>query len=156
MQPRMDYLKAAPGVYEALMGLQKQLERSGLDERLIDLVCLRVSQVNGCAFCVDMHWKDLRSLGEDEQRLYMLDVWREWGGYSERERAALEWAEAVTRLEHGEVPDEFYRQAREQFSEAELANLTLAVATINSWNRLNIAFRKEAGKYQPRRAAARG
>ncbi len=156
MQQRMDYPKAAPGLYEAMLGLHKHLDRSGLEERLLNLVYLRVSQVNGCAFCVDMHWKDLRNLGEDEQRLYMLNAWREWAGYSERERAALEWAEAVTRLEHGEVPDDVYRQAREQFSEAELANLTLAVAAINSWNRLNIAFRKEAGNYQPPKAVARG
>ncbi|MFB3815543.1 MAG: carboxymuconolactone decarboxylase family protein [Terriglobales bacterium] len=155
MQQRMDYLKAAPGVYEALLGVHKYLGRSGLDEGLLDLVYLRVSQINGCAFCVDMHWKDLRSRGENEQRLYMLNVWREWDGYSERERAALEWAEAVTRLEHGEVPDNVYRQAREQFSEAELANLTLAVTAINSWNRMNIAFRKEAGKYQPPKVAIR-
>ncbi|MEN6532637.1 MAG: carboxymuconolactone decarboxylase family protein [Bryobacteraceae bacterium] len=156
MLQRMDYIKAAPGVYDALLGLHKYLGHTGIDERLLNLLYLRVSQVNGCAFCVDMHWKDLRSQGEDEQRLYMLNAWREWTGHSERERAALAWAEAVTRLEHGEVPDDVYRQAREQFSEAELANLTLAVAAINSWNRLNIAFRKEAGKYQPPKAAARG
>ncbi len=156
MEQRMDFVKAAPGAYETLLGMHKYLRRSGLEERLLDLLDLRVSQINGCAFCVDMHWKDLRSLGEDEQRLYMLSAWREWAGYSDRERAALEWAEAVTRLEHQEVPDNVYRQAREQFSEAELANLTLAVAAINSWNRLNIAFRREAGNYQPPRAAARG
>ena len=151
----MDFVKAAPGAFEALLGMHKYLGRSGLDERLLDLVYLRVSQMNGCAMCIDMHWKDLRNLGEDEQRLYMLNAWREFVGYSERERAALEWAEAVTRLEHGEVPDNVYRQAREQFSETELANLTLAVAAINSWNRLNIAFRREAGTYQPPKAAAR-
>lgn len=155
MPQRMNYVKAAPGLYEAMLGLHAQLDRSGLDERLLNLVFLRASQVNGCAFCVDMHWKDLRALGEDEQRLYMLNAWREWAGYSHRERAALEWTEAVTRLERGEVPDDVYRLAREQFSEAELANLTLAVAAINSWNRLNIAFRTEAGKYQPK-ALARG
>lgn len=155
MQQRMDYLKAAPGVYEAMLGLHKYLGHSGLDEGLLNLVYLRASQINGCAFCVDMHWKDLRAQGEDEQRLYMLNAWREWAGYSDRERAALEWTEAVTRLEGGEVPDVVYRQAREQFSEAELANLTLAVAAINSWNRLNISFRKEAGKYQPPKTAAR-
>ncbi len=155
MQQRIEYLKAAPGIYDAMMGLHKYLGRSGLDERLLDLVYLRVSQVNGCAFCVDMHWKDLRNRGEEEQRLYMLNAWREWDGYSERERAAQEWAEAVTRLNHGEVPDDVYRLAREQFSEAELANLTLAVAAINSWNRLNISFRKEAGKYQPPQATVR-
>lgn len=156
MQQRMDYLKAAPGVYKAMLGLHEYLQQSGLDERLLNLVYLRASQINGCAFCVDMHWKDLRVEGEDEQRLYMLNAWREWAGYSDRERAALEWAEAVTRLERGEVPDEVYGQAREQFSEAELSNLTLAVAAINSWNRLNIAFRKEAGKYQPPKSLARG
>jgi AhpD family alkylhydroperoxidase len=148
----MNYAKAAPGAYHAMLGLHQYLQQCGLDHKLLDLVYLRASQINGCAFCIDMHWKDLRSAGESEQRLYMLDAWRESPGYSDRERAALEWTEAVTLLRDQAVPDETYRRAREQFSEVELANLTLAVAAINSWNRLNVAFRKEAGAYKPARA----
>jgi AhpD family alkylhydroperoxidase len=148
MTERMDAMKAAPGAYEAMLGLEKYLRRCGLEESLLDLVKLRASQVNGCAFCIDMHWKDLRSLGESEQRLYLLDAWRESPGYTERERAALEWTEAVTLVASSRVPDEIYRIARDQFSETELANLTLAVAAINAWNRISISFRTEAGSYQ--------
>ncbi len=116
---------------------------------LVDLICVRVSQINGCAYCIDMHTKDLRAHGETEQRLYLLNAWRESPFYTERERAALAWAEAVTRLTEGQVPDDIYEQAREQFSKAELANLTLATVAINSWNRFNIAFRTVPGSYQP-------
>ena len=149
MKARMHYLKASPGVYEALLGVHKFLERCGLEETLLNLVYLRASQINHCAYCVDMHWKDLREAGESEQKLYMLNAWREWSGYTDRERAALEWTEAVTLLTEGFVPDDVYRIAREQFSEAELANLTLGVTAINSWNRFNVAFRTEAGGYKP-------
>ena len=144
----MSYVKAAPGVRDVLLHVVEYLAHSGLDEKLLDLISLRASQINGCAYCIDMHWKDLRELGESEQRLYMLDAWRESPGYSEREQAALAWTEAVTRLTAGQVPDDVYAQARKQFSEAELANLTLAVTTINSWNRLNIAFQTPAGSYR--------
>lgn len=113
------------------------------------MVYYRVSQINGCAFCLDMHSKDLRAAGETEQRLFVLDAWREAPFYTERERAALGWAEAVTKLTNGEVPNEIYAAAREQFSEAELVDLTLAITTINTYNRLNIAFRLPAGTYQP-------
>jgi AhpD family alkylhydroperoxidase len=147
MEHRANYVKAAPGVRDELLHAVGYLAKSGLDEKLLDLVCLRASQINGCAYCIDMHWKDLRELGESEQRLYMLDAWRESPGYSEREQAALAWTEAVTKITEG-VSDEVYAQARKQFSEAELANLTLAVAVINSWNRLNIAFQTPAGSYQ--------
>jgi AhpD family alkylhydroperoxidase len=149
MQERIRYAKVAPDVYRTMLGVHHYLERSGVEKTLLDLVYLRVSQMNGCAYCVDMHWKDLRAAGEPEQKLYMLAAWREWRGYSERERAALAWAEAVTRLTDGEVPDAVYDVAHAQFSDVELANLTLAVAAINSWNRLNIAFRREAGDYRP-------
>ena len=149
MSVRINYAKAAPGVVEAMLRLHEYLSKSGLEEPLLDLVYLRASQINGCAYCLDMHWKDLRALGESEQKLSMLNAWREAPGYSDREKAALAWAEAVTLVTEGHVPDDVYQEAREQFSEAELANLTLAVVSINGWNRLNIAFRIEGGSYQP-------
>jgi len=148
MNQRLSYGKAAPGVYKAMLALHESVEKSGLEKELIDLVCLRVSQVNGCAFCIDMHWRDLRAAGFNESRLYLLSVWREAEAYSQRERAALEWAESVTRLANQEVPDEVYRVAREQFSEAELAALALAVVAINGWNRLNIAFRTPVPEHE--------
>jgi AhpD family alkylhydroperoxidase len=137
-----------------MLGLETYLAGSGLEANLLHLVKMRVSQINGCAYCIDMHSKDLRAAGDTEQRLYLLDAWRESPFYTERERAALAWAEAVTRVTEGHVPDEVYEQARAQFSEEELVNLTLAVATINGWNRLNIAFRTEPGSYQPSAAHA--
>ena len=120
----------------------------------MNLICLRASQINGCAYCIDMHWKDLKAGGETDQRLYMLDAWRESPFYSERERAALAWAESVTLITEGHAPDEVFEEARKQFSEAELVNLTLAVLAINGWNRLNIAFRTVPGSYQPGKAQA--
>ena len=149
MKARMEYFKASPGVYQILLSAHKFLQSSGPDETLLDLVYVRASQINHCAYCVDMHWKDAREAGETEQRLYMLSAWREWQGYTDRERAALGWTEAVTLVTDGFVPDEVYQTARDQFSEAELANLTLAVTAINSWNRFNVAFRTEAGGYKP-------
>jgi AhpD family alkylhydroperoxidase len=148
VEQRLDFLKTNPDVVRAMLGLHKPLSRSGLEKSLLDLVYFRVSQMNGCAYCLDMHSKDLRAAGETEQRLYVLEAWRESPFYSERERAALAWAEAVTTLTNKEVPDEVYEQARAQFSEAELVNLTLAVITINGWNRLNIAFRSTPGTYE--------
>ena len=149
MQPRPSYQKAAPDVLQGMLALSTVVQKSGLAPGLVDLVNYRVSQINGCAFCLDMHSKDLRAAGETEQRLYLLSAWRESPFYTERERAALGWAEAVTLVTDGHVPDEVYEQARAQFSEEELVNLTLAVVTINGWNRLNIAFRTEPGSYQP-------
>ncbi|HEY8225481.1 MAG TPA: carboxymuconolactone decarboxylase family protein [Pyrinomonadaceae bacterium] len=149
MEQRLNYLEIAPGAVKALYGLGAYLGQTGLEQPLLNLVYFRVSQINGCAFCLDMHSKDLRASGETEQRLYVLEAWRESPFYSERERAALAWAEAVTTLKDKEVSDEVYEQARKQFSEAELVNLTLAVTTINTWNRLNIAFRTTPGSYQP-------
>jgi len=149
MQPRANYQKAAPDVIQGMLALSAVVKNSGLEPGLIDLVDYRVSQINGCAFCLDMHSKDLRARGETEQRIYMLLAWRDAPNlYSARERAALAWAEAVTRLTNQEVPDEVYNQAREEFSEAELAQLTLAVAVINGWNRFNVAFRTPAGDYK--------
>jgi len=125
------------------------VQKTGLAPGLVDLVNLRVSQINGCAYCLDMHSKDLRARGETEQRIYMLSAWREMPDlYNARERAALAWAEAVTRLTDQEVPDEVYEQAAQEFSEKELAQLTLAVVAINGWNRLNVAFRTPAGNYK--------
>ena len=149
MQPRMAYAKVAPGVYKTMLALESYLSDCGLEPALLDLVRLRASQINGCAFCIDMHWKDLRAAGESEQRLYELNAWRETPFYTDRERAALAWTEAVTLITEGHVPDEVYAQARAQFSEAELANLTLAVVAINGWNRLAISFRTIPGTYQP-------
>lgn len=149
METRIDYRQAAPEVLNAMLTLSQQLHRSGMEENLLNLVCLRASQLNQCAYCVDMHWKDLRGAGVPEQKLYMLNAWREWDGFSARERAALEWTEAVTLVTEGFVPDAVYGTAREQFNERELANLTLAIIAINGWNRLNVAFRTPAGGYQP-------
>ena len=151
MKERIDYLRVGRGVYEAMLGLEKYIHQCGLEESLIDLVKLRASQINGCAYCIDMHWKDLRSLGETEQRLYGLDAWEESPYYTDRERAALAWTEAVTIIREAHVPDEVYEKVRTQFSEKELADLTLVIATINAWNRLAIAVRTIPGRYQPAR-----
>jgi AhpD family alkylhydroperoxidase len=148
MQPRVHYTKIAPDLYQAMLGLERYLHACGLEERLIHLIKLRASQINGCAYCIDMHWKDLRALGETEQRLYSLDAWAECPWYSDRERAALLWTEAVTRVgEH--VPDDIYDQVRPHFSDKALADVTMVVATINAWNRLSIAMRTVPGTYQP-------
>lgn len=151
MKARINYGKVAPGVYEAMDALDSYLSSSALDEYVLHLVRLRASQINGCAYCIDMHWKDLRALGEGEQRLYSLDSWRECPYYTERERAALAWVEAVTIITDGHVPDQLYDEVRSHFSERELADLTLAAATINAWNRLSIAARLLPGGYQPAR-----
>jgi AhpD family alkylhydroperoxidase len=152
MKERLHYLTAAPGAYKAMLGLEHYLRECGLEERLLDLIKLRASQINGCAYCLDMHWKDLRAAGENEQRLYSLDVWRESPYHSERERAALEWTEAVTLVNDSHVPDDVYEKVRQHFNEKELSDLTLAVATINAWNRLSIAGRTTPGTYQPTKA----
>jgi AhpD family alkylhydroperoxidase len=149
MNARFDYRKDAPGVYKAMLGLELYLRECGLASALIHLVKLRASQINGCAYCIDMHWKDARAGGESEQRLCSLDAWPECPYYTDRERAALAWTDAVTRLSHGHVPDDVYESVRPHFSERELADLTLAVAAINAWNRLLIAARTVPGSYQP-------
>lgn len=149
MRPRINYAKVAPGVYDAMDALDQYLAGCGLEERLLHLVRLRASQLNGCAYCIDMHWKDARAGGESEQRLYGLDAWREAPYYTDRERAAFEWTEALTSITDGHVPDSVYDAVRGHFTEKELADLTWAVAAINAWNRVAIAFRSEAGKYKP-------
>jgi AhpD family alkylhydroperoxidase len=154
MEPRIDYTKISHGIFEALFATERYLRKCGLEEKLLNLVRLRASQMNGCAYCIDMHWKDLRAEGENEQRLYGLDAWEESPYYSDRERATLAWTEAVTNIQDGHVPDHVYEQARSVFSEQELADLTLAVCSINSWNRLNIAARTVPGNYQPKQFSA--
>ena len=149
MEERIHYTKVAPGAYHAMLGLEHYLHDSGLEEGLLHLIKLRASQINGCAYCLDMHWKDLKAFGENEQRMYSLDAWRECPYYSERERAALAWTEAVTLVTNGHVPDAVYEEVKTHFSEKELADLTVAVATINAWNRLAIAGRTTPGLYQP-------
>jgi len=154
MEARMNYFEKAPGALKALFGIGAYLAKSAVEQKLLDLIYFRVSQINGCAFCLDMHSKDLRANGETEQRLYMLAAWREGPMYTDRERAALAWAEAVTKLNHNDVPDEVYELAHAQFSDHELVDLTLAVTTINTYNRLNIAFRVPGGSYQVGQFAA--
>ncbi|MFN8570740.1 MAG: carboxymuconolactone decarboxylase family protein [Gemmatimonadaceae bacterium] len=149
MKERIHFGKAAPGVYDAMDALEQYLATCGLEESLLHLVKFRASQINGCAYCLDMHWKDLRAMGEHEQRIYSLDAWRECPYYTERERAALAWTEAVTLVSTGQVPDDVYEAVHPHFSEKELADLTLAIATINAWNRISIAGRLTPGTYQP-------
>ncbi|HKV61199.1 MAG TPA: carboxymuconolactone decarboxylase family protein [Candidatus Acidoferrum sp.] len=149
MEARFNYPKLALGGYRALLGLEQYLHECGLEERLLHLIKLRASQINGCAYCLDMHWKDLRAIDETEQRLYSLDAWRECPYYRDRERAALAWTEAITLVTNGHVPDSVYEEVRPHFSEKELADLTFAVATINAWNRISIAARTVPGAYQP-------
>jgi AhpD family alkylhydroperoxidase len=136
-------------IYAAMLNLSMTVRRSGLEESLIHLVKLRVSLINGCAYCIDMHTKDARAAGETEQRLYLASVWRETSLYSDRECAALEWAEAVTRLEHQHVPEDVFQSARRHFSEQELMALTLLIVEINGWNRFSISFQFPAGGYEP-------
>jgi AhpD family alkylhydroperoxidase len=149
MAPRIDYTKVGSGALRAMYGLEKYLAESSIEKPLRELIKVRASQINGCAYCIDMHWKDARAGGETEQRLYGLVAWREAPYYTERERAALAWTEELTLIAEHHVSDKLYEQARRQFSEQELVDLTLAVVTINAWNRIAISFRSEAGSYQP-------
>ena len=149
MSARIDYKKASPGGFQAMLGLENHVRQSGLEPSLLELVKTRVSQINGCAYCLDMHTKDARAAGETEQRLYLLPAWRETTFYSGRERAALAWAEAVTLLAAQAPSDALYDEVRQQFDDKALVDLTLAIVAINGWNRLSIAFRTPAGTYQP-------
>lgn len=149
MQPRLKYAQASPAAIQAMRGLEDFVRHCGLEAGLLELVRLRAPQINGCAYCIDMHTKDARAAGESEQRLYALSAWRETPFYSERERAALEWTEVVTQISQDHVPDELYERVRPHFSEKELVDLTLAVIAINGWNRLAISFRSVPGTYQP-------
>jgi AhpD family alkylhydroperoxidase len=150
MEPRIDAQKIAPDAYNAMLGLESFVRKSSkLELSLLTLVKMRASQINGCAYCIDMHSKDARAEGETEQRLYALSAWRETPFFTERERAALEWTEAVTLIAEDRVPDHVYQATRQHFSNEELVNLTLAIVTINGWNRLCIAFRAIPGVYEP-------
>lgn len=150
MQPRINIEGISTnGGYKAMLGLEGYVRQCGLEKPLIELIKLRASQINGCAFCIDMHWKDARAAGEREERLYGLDAFREAPWYTDRERAALEWTEAVTLVTEGHVPDSVYEAVRAHFSEKEIIDLTWAVAAINAWNRLSIAIRSVPGAYKP-------
>ena len=150
MKARLNVAAVSAGAYHAMLGLEKYIQESGIEAQLVHLLKMRASQINGCAYCLDMHSKDARAAGETEQRLYGLNGWREAPYYTDRERAALEWTEALTRVAEGHVPDEVYERARRQFSERELVELAMIAVAINGWNRLAIAFRSEAGSYEPR------
>jgi len=141
MKPRMNFYQAAPEAMKAMMALENQIQSSGLEQSLMELVKTRASQINGCAFCIDMHTKDARKRGETEQRLYLLNAWRESPCYTDRERAALAWTEAVTLISETHAPDDVYDEVRAHFSEAETVNLTMLIGAINTWNRLSISFR---------------
>ena len=140
MQPRLEYRKLAPKAVEALYAVERYVHDSGLELRLLELVKVRAPQINGCAYCVDMHTKDARANGETEQRLYAVAVWKEAPFFTEWERAALGWTEAVTLVSRDQVPDEVYEDARRQFDERQLIDLTMAVIAINGWNRLAVSF----------------
>jgi len=154
MPERLNYAKAFPEGIHALRMLEKTIRDSGLEPSLIELVKTRASQLNGCAYCIDMHTKDARAAGETEQRLYALSAWRETPFFTPRERAALAWTEAVTNIQQGHASDEVYEEARREFDEPSLMRLTMAITQINTWNRIAIAFRAEPGTYQPRAHAA--
>jgi AhpD family alkylhydroperoxidase len=141
MKPRMNFYQVAPDTINALSALEKQIQASGLEQSLIELVKTRASQINGCAFCINMHTADARKHGESEARLYLLNAWRESPGYTDRERAALAWTEAVTLISQTHAPDDLYEAVRAQFSDVETVNLTALIATINAWNRIAISFR---------------
>ena len=149
MKARINLMNVNPGILHAMLGLERQVSKGGLDSKLLDLVRMRASQINGCAYCLDMHSKDARAAGETEQRLYGLNAWRETPYYSARERAALEWTEALTLVTEEHVPDDVYERVRQEFSEDDLAHLSLAIVAINGWNRLNVAARTVPGGYVP-------
>jgi AhpD family alkylhydroperoxidase len=153
MEPRIDFTKYAHEAQKAMFSLEKHISGSGLDHKLIHLLKMRASQINGCAYCIDMHSKDARSLGETEQRLYALDAWRETPFYTEPERAALAWTEALTLVSQTHVPDDVYNEIKKHFSEKEIVDLTIVVGTINMWNRLAISMRAVPGSYQPAKSS---
>lgn len=148
MEPRLNYNELTPDPLKGMLALETAVRRSGLEASLLELVKLRASQINGCAYCIDMHSKDARAHGETEQRLYALNAWRETPFFTDRERAALAWTEAVTLVTEGHVPDSLYEEVRAQFDEKSLVDLTWAIAAINSWNRMAISFRAVPGSYE--------
>lgn len=149
MNPRIDVSRVSPHAAQAMYGLERFIRESGIEKSLVNLVRLRASQINGCAYCIDMHTKDARAAGETEQRLYELDAWREAPFYTDRERAALAWTEALTLISETHAPDDVFQQARQHFSEEELVGLSMAIVAINGWNRLAIGFRAVPGTYEP-------
>lgn len=149
MKSRLNYSEVSPGALKAMMGLEKYVHQSDLESSLVELVKMRASQLNECAYCIDMHSKDARKAGETEQRLYALSAWRETPFFSERERAALEWTEALTKLSSTHVSDELYDSVKKHFSDEEMVVLTMSIVAINGWNRLGVGFRSEVGTYQP-------
>lgn len=142
MEPRLDFYKASPNAIKALVALEVAIGKLGLEPKLLDLVRLRASQINGCAYCIDLHTADLRKANETDRRLATVSVWHETPFFTEREQAALAWTEAVTQIAHTHAPDAAYAALRAQFNDAEQVDLTLAISAINSWNRLSISFRK--------------
>ena len=154
MKSRINWFQTNPEIVHAMSGLSTIWRKSGLEESLIDLVLMRASQINRCAHCLDMHYKDARASGETEQRLYSLDAWRETPYYSDRERAALAWTEAVTLVAQDSVPDAVYEEVQQHFTEAEIVSLTLVIMDINSWNRLNVSLRTVPGRYKSQRKPA--
>ena len=152
MSIRINFTSVDTASLNAMLALQNHVNNSGLEGPLLELVKMRASQINGCAYCIDMHSKDARAHGESEQRLYALNAWREAPFYSERERAALGWTEAVTDISHKEVSDKLYAEARRHFNEQELVRLTVAIVAINGWNRLCVSFRVPPGSYQPKKS----
>jgi AhpD family alkylhydroperoxidase len=155
MSPRIDYQHASPAAVKAMVQLQAAVNHSGLEPSFIELVKLRASQINGCAYCIDMHSKDMKAHGERDERLHLLSAWREAPHYTERERAALLWTETLTLIADGGVPEDVFQLVRSEFDEQELVNLTLTVVAINGWNRFAISFRPEVGSYQPAVSAAK-
>jgi AhpD family alkylhydroperoxidase len=147
---RLNFKRLVPAAYRAMLALESYVHETGLESSLLELVKMRASQINGCAYCLDMHSKDARAAGETEQRLYVLNAWREAPFYTDRERAALAWTESVTLVNESHVPEDIYQQARAHFSEEELVNLTIAIVAINGWNRLEVSFRGIPGRYTPR------
>lgn len=149
MEARLDYAKASPEAFKAMVQMEGVVRRSGIDSKLLELIKIRASQLNGCAYCIDMHTKDARFKGENEQRIYALDAWRETPFFTQQERAALAWAETLTNIQIGHAPDAVYQELSRNFSAEERVNLTLAITTINVWNRIAIGFRLVPGTYQP-------
>jgi AhpD family alkylhydroperoxidase len=153
MPARIDYPKLSAPIYRTLFQLQSEIEKTALDQKILDLIKIRASQINGCAFCIDMHTIDARAHGETEQRIYALNAWREGPFFSDKERAALELTESVTRISENHVPDEVFAAVKQHYTDQEIVNLTWAIIAINAWNRLAITFRAEPGKYHPQHAA---
>lgn len=149
MKERLDYAKVAPNALKAMLELEKYMAASGLERTLYELVKTRASQINGCAYCIDMHTKDARKAGETEQRLYALNAWRETPFFTERERAGLEWTECLTLISENDIPDTLYDSVRKHFDEKEIVALSMAIVAINGWNRLAIGFRMVPGSYNP-------